>query len=204
MKEDNKKEFKKNIITGVSTAAGAVLGTVIEDIAQPTLAGAKEAEEPVVLYVHADEKEQNNNTVSAKSSFLTGESNPTMGNEMKQYISVSEEQEPTATAEEEEIKIEVSETVENGELGDAIIYEEPLEDPEILLVDNDIDPEISRDDLIIEEPDIMVSDDLIAEYILEDEFVNSRADDYENSSTDPDWIPDYVNDANIDSFTNME
>ena len=53
MKEDNKKEVKKHVLAGAGTAAGATIGAVIEDIVKPSPAETEADDQPIMAEVVA-------------------------------------------------------------------------------------------------------------------------------------------------------
>ena len=217
MKEENKKEIKKGILTGVGTAAGAVIGAVVENTINAADVEVKEIPEAEVVdpiienlnevpefdqsateVEHIDSEDKANNPSthtshpekkpvkhSAGDSVGNNTSSNTSEEEVEDFVEVDAviqpETEPEVIALEdsgadEDIMV-VSVTPVESEEDDADVYEATT-DPS----DNE---EISEDDqpapdyADIKENDMSISNSII-------------------SSVD---MPDYVNDANIDSFT---
>lgn len=195
MKEENKQEIKKNIITSVSTAAGAVLGSVIENAFQATAVGAKEIGAPELKL-----PESRNSELKIEEAIerLNAISNDLKHSQFLQSIEENGDSSMSESAEGDELMVgQLDESMmgilmEGEVIMEGTIMSEPLNteplDGETELVYSDDGDQLLMDSI----PEEDATDD-------EDERLSGFCD-YDTASLD---MPDYVHDANVDSFIDL-
>ncbi|MDE7419391.1 MAG: hypothetical protein K2N35_04200 [Muribaculaceae bacterium] len=214
MKEENKNEIKKGILTGAGTIAGAVMGVVVEDTIRAADVKVKEIEDGEVANEdlenvdQAPESDQPTTEVESVSSndkeeapspiIYNPERKTTHPNYAGDSIINTDHEEDIVAIVEEETMVEVEAEPE------AIVEEESIDDEDIMVVS--VSP--NESDEVSADVYDAISDGSFENVISEDlSQVPDYADMKDNdlsvgssmmSTTD---MPDYVNDANIDSFT---
>ena len=207
MKEESKQEIKKNIITGVSTAAGGILGSMIENAFHSTAANAKEVPNPNLKMSYLDLRDLMAVELDVRGNHLR--------NDMDQPQSTGSEAAGVSYDKENAENKDCS-TLNSIE-GDTIIVN-PIEEDTIMVnpIEGDminVDPLI--EDMLVVNPWEGDTIDVIpveGDYLFMDPTVDgANVDDMDmkvsgNSCSDTASLdmPDYVNDANIDSFINID
>ncbi len=222
-KEDNKKEIKKSIIAGVGTVSGAAIGSVIEnninplyaeanDIADNAAEGEVEDSEDISVIVEevnenpVDESNRQDDVMSTKPSNVGNTS--VSGSAHSFTDGMSTISGPGNIVSGDEV---VATSSVNELMGEEIITEPSI--VEIQSVDDDIQiVSIESDDeensliaeayIPTEEMDAFESTTGELNYMDEPDTKANKLDSFSSSLEDMD-MPDYVNDANIDSFTDM-
>ncbi len=245
MKESSKQEVKKNVVTGVSTAAGAVLGTIIEDAFE---SHASNTQKPTTVDAEVSEmegKENNNQEQNSRTATTENKTESVIQNTNEVNVEVTEgetsieavgnDSEETVAGE-DEVFVEVSyvgETDENDEVEIVGVVNEPITYVEESGIENEVEnlvavieavdegeefaevevaveevltyegeePDYFMEEQILSESEPMEFDDLMADHTLDTRIGDFGMADYDLSS---DGMADYINDANIDAFTDMD
>ena len=213
MKEENKKEIKKGILTGVGTAAGAVIGAVVEntinaadvevrdipeaevvDPIEEDLNEVAEFDQSVIEVEHIDSEDKVNNP----STHTSHSGKKPVKHRAGDSISSN-------TSEEElEASVEVDAVIQPETEPEVIVTEDSEPDEDIMVVS--VAP-VESDEEEAEVYDVTMETSDNETISADDQLVPDYADMKDNdlsvgssmmSTTD---MPDYVNDANIDSFT---
>ena len=213
MKEENKKEIKKGILTGVGTAVGAGIGAIVEntmnaaDVEVKEVPEAEVVEEVIEDLKEATEVDQSTMDVEILSSeekvnapmphITLPEKKPTQQNVVGSISDPTSEEDTGAIEEGEEV-IEVETEPE------VIAVEESVADEDIMVVS--VVPQESDEDEAdvynatsgMSDHDVISEDDTIAP-----DYADMKDNDLSGGTSIISAIdmPDYVNDANIDSFT---
>lgn len=211
MKEETKKELKKNVVTGVSGVAGAAAGVVIGAAVTPEQAEAAEVEvEAVETPEEATSSHSSTAHVSHASHAVTPEPEPEPTPEPKP--APTPEPEPTPTPEPEptptpgpvdptsEIEVLGYERVNNQDGTQSDIATVRVQDNIIGVVDADIDGKA----------DVIVCDVNNSGTLEQDEVQNVQSENIamqpfqESAGFQPDLaqndLPDYDNNANVDEY----
>lgn len=214
MKEENKKEVKKNVMAGVGTAAGAVIGSVIENTFNPSNAGAEEMAEPEILETLIEE----DSDLAGDAILASHETSETVGKIVKTHATTSHHH-PSPTTEVPVIEtvddnIVIEETVESVETVEIVGFEDVVSDiePEIIpaiaeVIDDievvNIDPEQNPTSAEDANEPLVSSANEDSEYpdYLGQEDADTKTFGVGDSGIASAEMPDYVNNANIDSFT---
>ena len=242
MKEENKKEVKKNIITGVSTASGAAVGTIVEDIARPFVAFAGDSKEPqisiaenaqignhegkeegsfhddiqdsIVSFAASDVITQEETAVDFTDSIadeaIVGVEEPDLA---EPSLSPLETQLVAEAPVENEVPVEIEPaildietTVEEIDGIEVVSIENPGDEFEIPL--ENMNPEFI--DVAEDNPDYMENIDMVeydeepvCENLVEGDYTDTRMEGFGHVGLASTEMPDYVNDANIDSFMDL-
>lgn len=193
MKEERKKEIKQNILNSVSTTSGAVVGAMIENAFNPTFAEAEDLSEPEILSVSTEEIEDVQDFDSEHEQ-IKPESvhNGHIENQISTSHSIPQSQMTGSENQipDDEITV-VSINPENQDHNDFI------EEVEVTATDNmdSTEPPIEADEL--------PTSDIIDSDIIDSDQSETKANNLvlEGSGMTKVDMPDYVNNANIDSFT---
>lgn len=211
MKEETKKELKKNVVTGVSGVAGAAAGVVIGAAVTPEQAEAAEVEvEAVETPEEATSSHSSTAHVSHASHAVTPEPEPEPTPEPKP--TPTPEPEPTPTPEPEptptpgpvdptsEIEVLGYERVNNQDGTQSDIATVRVQDNIIGVVDADIDGKA----------DVIICDVNNSGTLEEDEVQNVQSENIamqpfqQAAGFQPDLaqndLPDYDNNANVDDY----
>lgn len=211
MKEETKKELKKNVVTGVSGVAGAAAGVVIGAAVTPEQAEAAEVEvEAVETPEEATSSHSSTAHVSHASHAVTPEPEPEPTPEPKP--APTPEPEPTPTPEPEptptpgpvdptsEIEVLGYERVNNQDGTQSDIATVRVQDNIIGVVDADIDGKA----------DVIVCDVNNSGTLEQDEVQNVQSENIamqpfqQAAGFQPDLaqndLPDYDNNANVDDY----
>lgn len=219
MKESTKKEIKKGSIKGTSTAAGAIVGAMLEDAVFPETAEAQESEELEIL-----DLTEGGNELPAEEAPVASTVEAPVADIVAEVEVVPE---PAANTihtthtttshapayAEPEVAPEVAVADDAVEVIDSVAVEDDtdLDDIEVVSVGTD-DPDVN-DVAVVDAgydapeagdiPDYMDAVDYTRDNVDQD-LLASRADGADLGSADlAQEMPDYVNDANIDSFMGM-
>lgn len=221
MKEETKKELKKNVVTGVSGVAGAAAGVVIGAAVTPEQAEAAEVEvEAVETPEEATSSHSSTAHVSHASHAVTPEPEPTPEPTPEPKPAPTPEPEPTPTPEPEptptpepeptptpgpvdptsEIEVLGYERVNNQDGTQSDIATVRVQDNIIGVVDADIDGKA----------DVIVCDVNNSGTLEQDEVQNVQSENIamqpfqQAAGFQPDLaqndIPDYDNNANVDEY----
>ena len=212
MKEENKKEIKKGILTGAGTATGAVIGAVVENTINASDIEYKEFQDNVVVEAivedldetqEVDNSTTENNSVSSET-ILSETTTHIQHPERKPARQNSEILRSHPSEEEEDTFVEAEAVIEGETEPEVTVVEESDIDEDIMVVS--IAPEESDDEETNIYDTTTNTEDI--EVISEDgTFAPNYAEMKDNDSSNGNSIisaldmPDYVNDANIDSFT---
>lgn len=221
MKEENKQEIKKGILAGAGTAAGAIVGSVIENTFNPVEAKAMEVSEAEVVDAMVEEsspmeadyyvtgEEVDHNTLLTEGIISEAiESEP----EKKPVQSVNHTYADNSTVREEVqvadspemSEVEVEEIVETVTEPEMAVVEDSVEDEDIMIVSIDPDGSLGEEaDGTDATPETADMNGISVEGMPGPDYADIKDNDLSGGSSmisAPD-MPDYVNDANIDSFT---
>lgn len=211
MKEENKKDIKKGILTGAGTAGGAVIGTIVEKTMNAADAEVRELPEIEVVEAIVDEDsgvQETGQPAMAEAvdiemrpgnpatRITKPERKPVQVNSVEK-VSDTETVSASAMVDEEENDEAGAESTEaivedfSADEDIMVVSVEPAETDEVDTADYDISQETEAIAGMPEDnhdvPDYMDVKDTVTGA------VNPIASDLD--------MPDYVNDANIDSFT---
>ena len=203
MKEETKKELKKNVVTGVSGVAGAAAGVVIGAAVTPEQAEAAEVEvEAVETPEEATSSHSSTAHVSHASHAVTPEPEPEPTPEPKPTPTPEPEPTPTPGPVDPTSEIEVLgyERVNNQDGTQSDIATVRVQDNIIGVVDADIDGKA----------DVIICDVNNSGTLEQDEVQNVQSENIamqpfqEAAGFQPDLaqndIPDYDNNANVDDY----
>lgn len=212
MKEENKKEIKKGILTGAGTAAGAVIGAVVENTINAADVEDKNIKEAVIVEAIAEDLDEihgvDDSTIetnSVASETIVSETTTHIQHPERKPSHQNVEIPNSQTSEEEDEPFVEEVTVIEAETELEVAVEEESDlDEDIMVVS--VAPEQ------LEDEETNVSDETIPTTEIEtvsedDDLAPDYADMKDNDLSEGGSMittldmPDYVNDANIDSFT---
>lgn len=212
MKEENKKEIKKGFLTGVGTATGTLIGTVVENTITAADTEVKDLPDAEIVDAIAEEltevpEEENTKTEEESVSIetvLTPEPQTFQPIRIPEHNNTDSQFNETTTVEEIALIGETEEVIETGTMSGATFVEEPEVDVDIIVVS------VESEEAAEEEVDVYNTSQNTTD--LDDpSVVSSEAPDYTDvkdndlsvgsAITSAIDMPDYVNDANIESFT---
>lgn len=212
MKEENKKEIKKGFLTGVGTATGAVLGALVENTINAADVEDKNPMEVEVVEANAEgsdeiqDAEHSNDSNSDSSDGIITEA--TAHAEHPERKTVNQSHAVSAGGHKAEDKVdpvvEAEALIEAETDSEVAVVEEADIDEDIMVVS--VVPEVS-DDEDTNVCDVATDTSDIEEVSEDDDFAPDYAGMKDNNLSVGDSMissldmPDYVNDANIDSFT---
>lgn len=212
MKEENKKEIKKGVLTGAGTAAGAVIGAVVENSINAADTEVKNIPDAEIVDAIVDELPQipeEDITVSEEES-VSNEAVVTPEPRISRPIGTPEHNttdsqiNETPTVEEVEIVGEAEAVIESGTESYTTFVEEPDVDEDIMVVSVDSEDEEDEEvDIYNASQSSADLDDVSVESGEVPDYVDLKDNDLSVGSSIMSAIdmPDYVNDANIESFT---
>lgn len=212
MKEENKKEIKKGILTGVGTAAGAVIGAVVENTINATDVEDNDLQEAdiveAIVEVIDETHEVDNSTTETNSvtseTILSENTTHIQQPERKPTRQNAEILSSQTSEEEENMFVEAEVVIEVETEPEVSVVEESDIDEDIMVVSiapgESDDEEMNIYDAIsnIEDIEAISEDGTVAPDYADMKDHNSSTGNSTISALD---MPDYVNDANIDSFT---
>lgn len=212
MKEESKKEIKKGILAGAGTASGAVIGAIVENKINATDVEGNDIQDAESVEAIVEDFDETNE-VDLSTTEPNSDTSETIVSETISHIQ-HPERKPThqhadilygqTSEDEEDLFVEAESMIEAEIESEVALVEEPDLDEDIMVVS--VAPEESDDDETNTYNETTNTIEIAA--TLDDgAFPPDYADMKDNnlsvgiSITSALDMPDYVNDANIDSFT---